>query len=530
MNNGAIRFAGALRSLGAKLNDTPDGDLLAQFATRRDETAFATLVRRHGAMVQHVCRSLLQNRADADDAFQATFLVLARKATLIRKHGALGSWLYGVAYRTALKAKTARATRKRYEAHARADACADAAQERSWREAQWILHDELARLPEKYRAPLVLCYLEGRRQEDAERLLGWRPGKLRSMLERAREFLRKRLVRRGLGPSAVLLTAAGLGGAASASPPLGLIGATAHAATAVAGAATAAAGVSANVASLTEDVLRSFAAGKVKIALGGALLIAALGLGVGRSFDAADKPTLPDHDALSAAPARNAGTIGRTDATQTVSLPTLERAPIRMAKLTLSASDAWDEHTPDKAFDGTVHTMWNAGSYAPHWIEADLRAIEPIASIRLKTSQTPAGFTQHEIWVCDVPIGHERAGAKRVHAFEGHTDNNQELAFVFPKGLRARYVQIRTTNSPSWVGWQEIALRTIRADGEALYCRDTSVAPTVIRAPRAWQNALTIDPVPIVPGLSTPEWREIRLESTPSHRMDPFVHSVIKEK
>src|SRR5262245_45305668 len=530
MNNGTTRFAGALRSLGAKLNDTPDGDLLTQFTARRDEAAFATLVRRHGAMVQHVCRSLLHNRADADDAFQATFLVLARKAGLIRKQGALGSWLYGVAYRTALKAKTARTTRKRYEAHARTDTGADATQELSWREAQWILHDELARLPEKYRAPLVLCYLEGHRQEDAERLLGWRPGKLRSMLERARECLRKRLVRRGLGPSAVLLTATGLGSAACASPPLGLIGSTVHVAATLAGGPAASAGVSANVVSLADDILRSFAVSKPKSALRGLVLLAALALGLCRSFDAADQSTTPEPDALSALAARNERTAGHMDATQTANLPTLERQPIRMAKLTVSASDAWDEHTPDKAFDGAVHTMWNAGSYAPHWIEADLRAIEPLASIRLTTSQTPAGFTQHEIWVSDVPIGHDRAGAKRVHAFEGHTDNNQELAFVFPKNLRARYVQIRTINSPSWVGWQEIALRTLRADGEALYCRDTSVAPTVIRAPRAWQNALTIDPVPIVPGLSTPEWREIRLESTPSHRMDPFVHSVIKEK
>src|SRR5262249_50270207 len=138
-----------------------------------------------------------------------------------------------------------------------------------------ILHEELAGLPEKYRAPLVLCYLEGRRQEDAERLLGWRPGKLRSMLERARECLRKRLVRRGLGPSAVLLTATGLGAAASAGPPLGLIGCTARAAAAGLGGPTASAGVSANVVSLADDVLRSFAVGRIKIALGGVLLIAA---------------------------------------------------------------------------------------------------------------------------------------------------------------------------------------------------------------------------------------------------------------
>src|SRR5262249_17952836 len=121
------RLFGALRSLGAKarFKDVPDGDLLQHFAVERDETAFAVMVNRHGAMGQQCCSSLLPNRADADDAFQATFLVLARRASGIRNTGSLSSWLYGVAYRTALKARAAAATRRHYEGQARAGQPAD---------------------------------------------------------------------------------------------------------------------------------------------------------------------------------------------------------------------------------------------------------------------------------------------------------------------------------------------------------------------------------------------------------------------
>jgi RNA polymerase sigma factor (sigma-70 family) len=204
------------------------------------------IVRRHGGMMQQLCQSLLHNRADAEDASQATFLVLARKAPTIRKQGSLSSWPYGVAYRTALKAKAARNTRRRHETQACMEPQAGAADELTWREAQWVLHQELARLPEKYRAPLVLCYLLGKRQDEAERLLGWREGTLRSMLERARALLRTRLLRRGLGPGALLLVTAGLGSAATAAPSAAFLVPTVQAAVAlVGGSATAWAAVSA---------------------------------------------------------------------------------------------------------------------------------------------------------------------------------------------------------------------------------------------------------------------------------------------
>ncbi|MCI0378531.1 MAG: sigma-70 family RNA polymerase sigma factor [Gemmataceae bacterium] len=153
------RILGYVRGLGAnaKLKDAPDNDLLEQFTAHHDETAFAMIVRRYGGMVQQVCQCLLRNRADADDAFQATFLVLARKASAIRMKTSLGSWLYGVAYRTALKAKIARSTRKRHETQARAQAQIEA-DELTWREAP-LLTEEVLRSMTTSKIKLAMCGL-----------------------------------------------------------------------------------------------------------------------------------------------------------------------------------------------------------------------------------------------------------------------------------------------------------------------------------------------------------------------------------
>jgi RNA polymerase sigma factor (sigma-70 family) len=436
-----------LRTLSAKekLKDVPDGELLGRFTAEQDEPAFALMVRRHGGMVLQVCRSLLHNHADADDAFQATFLVLARRARSIRKKGSLGSWLYGVAYRTALKAKAARATRKRHEAQAPAGATPDAADELTWREAQAVLHQELARLPEKYRAPLVLCYLEGKRQDEAGRLLGWPHGKLRSMLERARELLRKRLVRRGLGPSAVLFAAAGLGRDLTAAPAAELLAGAVRAA--------AGSGVTAPVASLAEAVLRGMTASKMKIIGWAFFVLAGLGLGAGSVID----QTIPARAKAQLAAVASRSTVApRLQAiVHTHEEPTPQIIGVR-------ASDSWDAKTPTKAFDGNPSTMWNAGDYAPQWLEADLGAPRPLASLRLVASQLPDGDTVHEVWVSDAPIAEDGAGARRVHTFQGHTRDGQKLSLRFPPGLRARYVQVRTVASPSWVAWVDVELRVDR--------------------------------------------------------------------
>jgi RNA polymerase sigma factor (sigma-70 family) len=267
--------------------DCPDQELLRRFLGGRDEAAFAALLRRHGAMVLDVCRGVLGNEADAEDAFQATFLLLARKAGSIRKAGSLASWLHGVAYRTALRARTDFARRRRHEARAPDQSAAADPDELTWREVRQVVHEELARLPERHRAPLVLCYLEGKTRDEAAAQLGLAKGTLKGHLERGRALLRARLVRRGLGPGAVLALGAWPAAtrAAGLSPPL-LAGAV-KAATAVA-AGAAASVVSPDVAALTEGMVKSMVFKKLKIAA--VLLLALAGSGAGLALATGGRP------------------------------------------------------------------------------------------------------------------------------------------------------------------------------------------------------------------------------------------------
>jgi RNA polymerase sigma factor (sigma-70 family) len=197
-----------VRSLVAREGaaDVPDQELLARFLSGKDAEAFDALVRRHGAMVRSVCSRLLHCKQDVEDACQATFLVLIRKAVSIRRRSSVASWLHGVAYHIARDAR-ARASRRATVPWPAADVPqSDERSELLWREVQTILDEELQRLAEKYRAPLVLCYLEGRTRDEAARALGWTTTVLRGRLERGRHTLRDRLISRGLTLSAAVFT------------------------------------------------------------------------------------------------------------------------------------------------------------------------------------------------------------------------------------------------------------------------------------------------------------------------------------
>jgi RNA polymerase sigma factor (sigma-70 family) len=263
------KVLGRVRNLLAahRAGSVPDRGLLDDFIARRDEAAFAALVHRHGAMVLSVCRRTLNHAADAEDACQATFLVLANKAASIRKRDALGSWLHGVAFRVARKLRADRARRTRGKTSLVDVADVDTTAEVTWREVQAVLDEELARLPDSYRAPLVLCYLEGKTQDEAARELGWSTGTLRGRLGRGRERLRGRLVRRGLTLSAALFGA--ILGETTAFGTVSVTLETSLVRAALAGVsdgAVAAGVVSAEVAALTQGVIKAMFLTKVRTA------------------------------------------------------------------------------------------------------------------------------------------------------------------------------------------------------------------------------------------------------------------------
>jgi RNA polymerase sigma factor (sigma-70 family) len=230
-----------------------DRQLLLGFSSRADQTAFAALVERHGPMVLHVCRRVLRQEQDAEDAFQATFLILADKAGSIRKAEALASWLHGVAHRVALRAKRDADRRHAHEREARPMSAKARVQEAEWHEVQAALDEEIGALPEKHRAPFVLCFLEGKSRAEVARELGLKEGTVWSRLSQARKRLQERLGRRGIALPALLAVAALSGGAARAAP-----GRLVHSTTqAAAGQASRAAAVSARVAALAEGVSKA---------------------------------------------------------------------------------------------------------------------------------------------------------------------------------------------------------------------------------------------------------------------------------
>jgi RNA polymerase sigma factor (sigma-70 family) len=187
--------------------DLTDGELLERFLGRREETAFAILVQRHGPMVLAVCRRLLADAHSAEDAFQAVFLVLASRSASIRKKDSLASWLHGVARRVALRARAQSAARRRREIRPREILQRDLIDELTWQELRAALDEEVGALPERYRAAVVLCDLEGRSYDRAARALGWPKSSLASRLRKAHGLLRARLVRRGITLSAGAMAA-----------------------------------------------------------------------------------------------------------------------------------------------------------------------------------------------------------------------------------------------------------------------------------------------------------------------------------
>jgi RNA polymerase sigma factor (sigma-70 family) len=259
--------------------DPTDGQLLGWFVEQHDEVAFEALVRRHGPMVMGVCRRVLHNEHDAEDAFQATFLVLVRKAASIVPRERVANWLYGVAHQTACRARVSNAKRREREKQLMRVAQTSSVSPNPCDDLRILLDREVSRLPEKYRAPIVLCDLEGKTRKEAARHLGWPEGSVSSRLARARALLARRLSRRGLVLSAGMLAGLISVHGAMAAVPASLVVSTVKAAPTCASGQTAAGGlISANVAALTEGVVRSMFWAKLKGVIG---VLLVLGMAVG---------------------------------------------------------------------------------------------------------------------------------------------------------------------------------------------------------------------------------------------------------
>jgi RNA polymerase sigma factor (sigma-70 family) len=260
------------------LVERSDRQLVEWALARHDDAAFQAIVQRHGPMVYRVCRRALQHPQDAEDAFQATFLLLAQKLGTLRRQGSLASWLHGVAHRVALKAQARAAVRRRHEQQA---ATPDALppDDGTWREVRAALDRELSRLPDRWRLPLILCYLEGRTQDEAAGQLGWSKSTLRRRLRAARNALGRRLKGRGIAWSAGLSAVLVSDCLSSAAPAPWLLASTAAAGAGVAAGKTVAAAAPAGVAALTEGALKVMPVTRLKIATAVVLVVALIGCG-----------------------------------------------------------------------------------------------------------------------------------------------------------------------------------------------------------------------------------------------------------
>ncbi|HVS37999.1 MAG TPA: sigma-70 family RNA polymerase sigma factor [Gemmataceae bacterium] len=288
------------RAVGTPADAASDAALLGRFIVSRDQAAFELLLWRHGPMVLSVCRRMLRCDQDAEDAFQAAFLLLARKAASIRRRESVAGWLYQTACRVALRA---RVTARKQPATAPVGAeptAPDAEPDFVWRELRPILDEEIRRLPEKYRLVIVLCWLQGRTHAEAARELGCPRGTIGVRLHRARDILRGRLTRRGLALSAGALALLAAERAA-ASAPAAIVHAALKAALLFAAGKAVGAAASPQAVAWTQGILRSLFMSKMKMLTAAILVLAALGSGV--SYFASLKAAPPRQDALSAPPA-----------------------------------------------------------------------------------------------------------------------------------------------------------------------------------------------------------------------------------
>jgi RNA polymerase sigma factor (sigma-70 family) len=329
----------SLFNVGA-IGGLSDGQLLERFSARNGEAAelaFAALVERHGPCVLRTCRAILRDPSDAHDAFQATFLVLVRRAGSLWVRESLGAWLYAVAYRTASCARIAAARRRKHERKA-SEYAATSSRFEGGDDLREILHDELNRLPERFRAAVMLCLVEGLTHEQAARRLGWPLGTVESRLARGRARLRARLTRRGLVPTISTIAAAFAVNPAQSAVPANLAESTTRAALRLAAdKAVVAEVVSASVLALVEGGSRTMILTKLKLA--GAVLLTLGVTSTGAGLWASQKGRTGDQPANETVrpPEKSSGIVARVQGIPLTREQLMERCLTKYGKQELES-------------------------------------------------------------------------------------------------------------------------------------------------------------------------------------------------
>jgi RNA polymerase sigma factor (sigma-70 family) len=340
------------------MNEQTDRGLVEQFLARREEAAFEAIVRRHGAMVYRVCWRVLGQPQDTEDAFQATFLLLAQKLRTVRKHDSLASWLHGVAHRVALQAKEKATRRRRHEQRATRTPVERPA-DLSAEELLEVLDAELGKLPDKWRLPLILCYLEGRSQEESASQLGWSKSTLRRRLEEARDALGRRLEWRGIAWSAALGAVLLSDCVALAALPTGLVDSTSRAAMVVTAGRAACSVVSPQVAVLTKRMVKAMFFRKLQMTA--LLFVAMAGSGLGfalgvRGLPHAEAGGPVEQSAPPEKPKLDADATTKPAADASKPLCSLPGHTDRLISIAYSPDGAW---IATASWDGTAR-IWDA--------------------------------------------------------------------------------------------------------------------------------------------------------------------------
>lgn len=418
--------------------DLTDGQLLECFVSRREPAALEALVRRHGPMVWGTCRRILQNHHDAEDAFQATFLVLVRKAASIRSGAKVGNWLYGVAHQTALKARATRAKRKMREAQVTAMPEPAVPEQGAWGDLQAVLDQELSRLPEKYRMVIVLCDLEGKTGKEAARQLGLPQGTIASRIARARAMLAKRLARHGLMASGGTLAAVLSEKAASASVPGTVLASTIQAVTSVAaGQAAATALVSAKVAALTEGVVKGMLLAKLKTTVALVVVLVITGLGASHVVIQAQVAAPPKAQTAKEEPPGPKGDVPDREQQSKIDLDKLQGS----WRLVRSESDGLtlDEGRPEikdtrLVIDKSSITMTGKAIPNPA-LKTEPEDVKAVGTFTLDTTKNPKQIVI--TWESNPVLTKEYLTERAIYALDGDT---LKLCFYFPGSDTKRLV------------------------------------------------------------------------------------------